>query len=64
MEILSIVCIVAIPILIYIAFEIIARKDKTEDDLLKKRIIDSIMEKSKSTPCPSSEETEQEIVSL
>ncbi len=62
MEILSNVYIVAIPVLIFIAFQIIARKDKTEDALLKKRIADSIS--AKSTPCPSSEETAEEIVTL
>ena len=61
MEILSNAYIVAIPVLIFIVFLIIARKDKTEDALLKKRITDSIS--ARSTPSPSSNETEKEAVS-
>jgi hypothetical protein len=63
MEILSNAYIVAIPVLIFIAFLIIARKDKKEDALLKKRIADSIRTKSKSTLSPSSKETAKKKVS-
>jgi hypothetical protein len=61
MEILSNAYIAAIPVLIYIVFLIIAKKDKKEDALLKKRITDSIS--ARSTPSPSSHETEKEVVS-
>jgi hypothetical protein len=60
MEILSNAYIVAIPALIFISFLIIARKDKKEDALLKKRITDSI--RAKSTPFPSSKELAEEKV--
>jgi len=63
MEILSNAYIAAIPVLIFIAFLIIARKDKSEDALLKKRVEDTIREKSTSTPCPPSKEVETETVS-
>jgi len=60
MGILSSSYIAAIPIFILIAFLIIARKDKKEDALLKKRITDSI--RAKSTPLPSSKVTAKENV--
>ena len=61
MEILSNAYIAAIPVLIFVVFLIIAKKDKKEDALLKKRITDSIS--ARSTPSPSSTEKEQEVVS-
>jgi hypothetical protein len=61
MELLPSPYILAIPVLIFIVFLIIARKDKKEDARLKKRIADSI--NAKSTPAPSSKETAKKKVS-
>ncbi len=61
MEVLSNAYIAAIPVLIFVVFLIIAKKDKKEDALLKKRITDSIS--ARSTPSPSSNEAEKEVVS-
>ncbi len=56
--------IAAIPVLIFIVFLIIARKDKSEDALLKKRITDSIGAKSKTVSSPSSKEEQENVSSL
>ena len=60
MDILSIAYIVPIPVLFFIAFLIITRKDKKEHSLLKNRIMDSITAKSESARSSSSTESANE----
>jgi hypothetical protein len=64
MEILSNAYIAVIPILILIAFLIVARKDKSADAHLKKRVEASIREKSKAISHTASKKSEETVSSL